>query len=69
SLPNVEVVSGDSVSRALHWSGLSLDLADALHLASTPPDIRFVTGDRALAHKARRIPGAPRIELLQDTAP
>lgn len=69
SLPNVEVDSGEAVSRALDWSRDSLDLADALHLASTPPDVRFITADRDLARKARRIPGVPRIELLQDCEP
>jgi predicted nucleic acid-binding protein len=68
ALPNVEVGSDDAVNRALEWSQNGLDLADAFHLASTPSDARFVTADRSLVHKARRIPGAPRIDLLQDTA-
>ena len=68
SLPNVEVASDHAVSRALDWSRESLDLADALHLASTPSDVRFVTADRSLARKARRISGAPRIDLLQESA-
>jgi predicted nucleic acid-binding protein len=69
SLPNVEVGPDDALNRALDWSADGLDLADALHLASCGPEGSFITFDRALAHIARAIPGAPRVELLQEPAP
>jgi predicted nucleic acid-binding protein len=69
SLPNVESRPEGVAKRALDFASDGLDLPDALHLAATEQAEAFITADRALARKARRIPSAPRIELLQDTAP
>jgi predicted nucleic acid-binding protein len=69
SLPNVEIDPNGVVDRALTWAGNGLDLADALHLASTPSDATFVTADVAFARKANTIAGAPRVELLKEIAP
>lgn len=69
SLPNVESRPDGVAKRALDYAGEGLDLPDAMHLAGTDGAESFVTADRSLARKARRIPGTPPVELLQESAP
>ncbi len=42
------------VVRALDLAAHGLDLADAMHLVSRPPDSKFVSFDRALLKRANR---------------
>lgn len=63
--PNVEVEDRVTVLRALSWYEAEMDFADALHLASSGSAVRFATFDRRLARTADRIPGTPRVDLLE----
>ena len=56
-LPNVRVESAESISLALDWYRQGLDLADALHLASSAACSAFVTFDKAFAKAAARATG------------
>ena len=53
-LPNAEVENETAVRQALEWFAQGLDFADALHLASSGSERRFVTFDAALVRKARQ---------------
>jgi predicted nucleic-acid-binding protein len=55
-LERVTVASADAVKRALDFAERGLDVADALHLAQAAECEAFVTLDRPLARKARRLP-------------
>ena len=44
-----------SVARALAWHEEGLDLADALHVASSGAAARFATFDEKLAKRARKV--------------
>ena len=57
-LPGVEVEDRAAVARAFAWFDQGLDLADALHLASSGRAAAFATFDRALRRRARAIAGA-----------
>ena len=54
-LPGVEVEDRAAVARAFAWFDQGLDLADALHLASSDRAEAFATFDRALRRRARTI--------------
>jgi len=54
-LPGLEIEDRPAIARALDWYGQGLDFADALHLASSSRAERFVTFDRALQRRARRL--------------
>lgn len=54
-LPGVEVEDAAAVRRALAWCEEGLDIADALHLASSGDANRFATFDRTLRRRAGRI--------------
>jgi predicted nucleic-acid-binding protein len=54
----------DAVLRALARFEAGLDIADALHLASSAEAELFATFDRSLAQAAGRMPGGPAVELL-----
>lgn len=54
-LPGVGVEDALVIRRALAWCEQGLDIADALHLASSAGATRFATFDRALRRKAGRI--------------
>jgi predicted nucleic acid-binding protein len=54
-LPTVSVAEPRAVRRALDYAELGLDFADALHLAQATECEAFVTFDRRLARKARRL--------------
>ena len=58
-LPGVEVEDRAAVGLAFAWFDQGVDLADALHLASSGRADAFATFDRALRRRARRIPAAP----------
>jgi predicted nucleic acid-binding protein len=55
-LERVTVASADAVKRALDYAEHGLDVADALHLAQAAECEAFVTLDKPLARKARRLP-------------
>ena len=53
-LPHVRVEDSGSVERALAAAVNGIDIADALHVASTPADARaYVTFDKKLARRSR----------------
>lgn len=53
-LPQVRVEDQGSVEQALAAAANGIDIADALHVASTPADARaFVTFDKKLARRGR----------------
>jgi predicted nucleic-acid-binding protein len=51
----------DVIAQALDWLAAGLEFADALHLASTSEDARFVTFDRDLISRAKALDDAPEI--------
>jgi predicted nucleic-acid-binding protein len=57
--PNVNVGEAAAVKRAFQLTELGLDLADALHLAQAEDCEAFVTFDRRLARRARRLIDTP----------
>ena len=57
-LERVTVGAAEVVWRALDYAEQGLDVADALHLAQSFQCEAFVTFDRPLARKARRLAGA-----------
>jgi predicted nucleic acid-binding protein len=54
-LPTVSVAEPPAVRRALDYAELGLDFADALHLAQAIECEAFVTLDKPLARKSRRL--------------
>lgn len=58
SLPKVRVEDPAAVSRALEWTSLGMDFADALHLASRNENANFVSFDEKLATRAKGLGGA-----------
>jgi predicted nucleic-acid-binding protein len=63
-LPNLQVRELESIGYAIRWYESGMDFADALHLALSSKDERFVTFDRALARRAEKIGAFPTIELV-----
>jgi len=57
-MERVTVGAAEAVWRALDYAEQGLDVADALHLAQTLECEAFVTFDRPLARKARRLADA-----------
>jgi predicted nucleic-acid-binding protein len=53
-LKNVHVEDESSVAAALALAMQGIDLADALHLSSRPPEARFVSSDKFFVQRARR---------------
>jgi predicted nucleic-acid-binding protein len=64
SLENLSVEDAPAMRRALHWHAVGLDLADAVHLASSEMAERFVTFDAAFAATAERVGAEPGVERL-----
>ncbi len=62
AIPSVEVESRADVLRALDWYAQGMDIADALHLASSRAASAFVSFDHALAKRARKLRARPRVE-------
>jgi len=60
-LAQLTVEEGDTVHQALAWYGEGLDLADALHLASSRSADAFATFDRRLRSGARRLKTTPAV--------
>jgi predicted nucleic-acid-binding protein len=56
-LPGVQAEDRTTAGHALAWYAQGLDLADALHLASSGRADAFATFDRALRRKARAVTG------------
>ena len=54
-LPNVRAEDPGAVAAALDVAGRGLELADALHLMRAPGDAEFVTFDRALAKRGKKV--------------
>jgi predicted nucleic-acid-binding protein len=54
-LPNVRAEDPGAFVAALDAADRGLELADALHLVRTPAGTEFVTFDRALAKRGKRI--------------
>jgi predicted nucleic-acid-binding protein len=65
SLETATVEDRDAVLSALELHAGGLDFADALHLVRSGHCEAMVTFDRALARRARKARGAPRVELVR----
>ena len=63
SLPKVRVEDPAAVSRALGWTSLGMDFADALHLASRSESASFVSFDEKLVKRAKGL-GVTAVALL-----
>jgi predicted nucleic-acid-binding protein len=53
-LKNVHAEDESSVAAALALTTQGIELADALHLSSRPPDARFVSFDKSFVQRAKR---------------
>ncbi|RMF86012.1 MAG: type II toxin-antitoxin system VapC family toxin [Nitrospirae bacterium] len=60
-LDHLTVEDGAAVEQALAWYAQGLDLADALHLASSQGASAFATFDLRLRRRARRLEAQPRV--------
>ena len=58
-IPSVEIESRGDVLRALAWHARGMDIADALHLASSGSASAFVSFDRPLSKVARKLRTRP----------
>jgi len=63
-LPNVVIEDLENMILALHWYGLGMDFADALHLAGSLQTERFVTFDKRMVNKADAINVNQMVSLL-----
>ena len=63
-LATLEVEDRPAVIQALAWHAAGMDLADAMHLASSTTATEFASFDAELAKRARQSRAAPRIRLL-----
>jgi predicted nucleic-acid-binding protein len=63
-LATVHTEDPPAVSLALHWYGEGIDLADGLHIASTPESTPFATFDRTLVRRAKRAAPGRRLRGL-----
>jgi len=61
-LPNVRVSRPDIIATAIKWHRQGLDFADALHLAASQDQKRFLTFDAKMVRKAKGL-AACRVEL------
>jgi len=62
-IDNVHVEDEADVVAALALAAQGIDLADALHLMSRPPDSAFVSFDQKMVRRAHRA-GIPRVSTL-----
>jgi predicted nucleic-acid-binding protein len=53
-LKNVNVEDESSVAAALALTMHGIELADAMHLSSRPPEVAFVSFDKSFVQRARR---------------
>ncbi len=63
--PELHLEDRDAVLVALDWNLRGLELADALHLASSSRADAFATFDRKLANRGAGIDGAVAVHLLR----
>lgn len=64
-LAELDVEDESTVVRAMGWFESGMDFADALHLASCPPEVAgFLTFDRKLESRADRLGEGPVPRLL-----
>jgi predicted nucleic-acid-binding protein len=61
-LPNVRVADPARLRQALDWAAGRLDIADALHLATSQSAEAFVTFDQELIRRAADIESCPVLE-------
>lgn len=61
-LANVRVTRPDCIAKAIEWHRQGLDFTDALHLAASQEQTRFLTFDAKLVKKARGVTTC-RVEL------
>ena len=54
-LPNATAEDQQAVFQAISWYGSGMDLADAMHLASSVKADRFVTFDRDLVRRSKKL--------------
>lgn len=54
-LPNVTLEDAATIAKAFDWTAGGMDFADALHLANAQGSDAFVTFDRGLAKKAKKL--------------
>jgi predicted nucleic-acid-binding protein len=54
-LKNVHAEDESSVAAALALTAQGIELADALHLTSRPPEARFVSFNKSFVQRARRV--------------
>ena len=62
-LPNVACESNEQIAKALAWYKAGMDLADALHLASSSLAAQFITFDKDCGKKAARLKTKPRVRI------
>jgi len=62
-LPNVTMKEMEAVVYALRWYEEGMDFGDAMHLALSARDERFVTLDKPMEKMARRLGAFPPVEL------
>jgi predicted nucleic acid-binding protein len=60
-LPSVTLEDAAIIATALDWTAGGMDFADALHLANAQGSDAFVTFDRGLAKKAKKLDIAVRV--------
>lgn len=58
-ISTVDIDARSDVLRALAWHAAGMDIADALHLASSAASSAFVSFDRPLAKRARKLKTRP----------
>ncbi len=61
AVPGIDVEDRAAVEHALGWHQRGMDVADALHLASSTAATAFATFDRRLAKAATRAAAKPRV--------
>jgi predicted nucleic-acid-binding protein len=64
SLPSLTIEDPQAVLSAIALAAHGIDLADALHLTSTPPHSKFVSFDRALIRRAKSAGAGDVLDLM-----
>jgi predicted nucleic-acid-binding protein len=64
AVPSVMIEDAPAVAGALTWYAAGLDFADALHVASSGSVTGFVTYDKTLVKRAKKVAAGPRVTLL-----
>ncbi len=58
-LPNVELEDPTEIAQALEWNEQGMDFADALHLTKPKGTDKFITFDKKLISKAKKLTDIP----------